>query len=296
MTAKIAICQYATILGDKEHNVNLSLEWLDRAGSAGVAMVVLPELITTGYGLGDAALDLAEPVPGSTTELWAGKAIEYGYYIVAGLCRCDENVPGLVYNSAVLIGPTGQLEGLYNKIVPPLYLSGWPGTLGQSNLWHEAEFYRRGNSLPVFKTDIGTVGIQICQDAVYPEFTRVQVFKGAQIIIQLFNGVAIPTNHEADITPLLTRVHAYDNTVYIIMANKCGQETFEYGGSTYTYIFRGESHIADPQGNIVGIAAPEAEEMLLADIDPQKVTDMQWRMKFMRDWRSDLMRPLCEVP
>jgi predicted amidohydrolase len=80
------------------------------------------------------------------------------------------------------------------------------------------------------------------------------------------------------------------------MANKCGRETFDYGGETYAYTFHGESHIADPQGNIVAKAVPEEEELLLAEIHPLKVTDVQWRMKFMRDWRSDLLQPLCEEP
>jgi beta-ureidopropionase len=290
---KVAVCQYATELGDKERNVALSLEWLDRAGRAGADLVVLPELITTGYCLGDELLELAEPVPGPVTELWAEKARRYGYYLVAGLCRCDADVPSLLYNSAVLIGPDGRVEGVYSKVALPLYLGTWLDDQGNPMIWQEAEFFRRGNSLPVFQTALGTVGIQICQDAVYPEFTRVQVLKGAQIVVQLFNAVAIPTAHEADITALLSRAHAFDNSVFIVAANKCGVETYDHAGKTCSFAFYGESHVVDPRGNFVAKAAPEVEELLVAEIDPGEVRKVQWQTKFIRDWRPELLTPLC---
>jgi len=188
-----ALCQYATVLGDREQNLALSLAWLDRAGRAGAQLVVLPELITTGYSLGDRFLDLAEPVPGPTTESWGQKARRYGFTLVAGLCRQDDHLPGVVYNSAVLIGPSGAVEGVYSKVVLPLYLSGWTDDQGRPVIYDEAEVFRRGDALPVFDTTVGRLGIQICQDAVYPEFTRVQVLSGAQLIVQILNGIAVPT-------------------------------------------------------------------------------------------------------
>lgn len=293
MPFKVAVCQYATVLGDKERNVALSLDWLDRAGRAEAQLVVLPELMTTGYSLSDEFLDLAEQVPGPTTELWAEKASRYGYYLVAGLCRRDSRVPSILYNSAVLIGPCGQVEGVYSKVALPLYLSGWQNARGEAIVYDEAEIFRRGDILPIFATRLGTLGIQICQDAVYPEFIRVQVLKGAQLIIQLFNGIAMPTAHEPDITSVLSRVHAFDNGAYVVLANKCGTETFERGGRTVSTTFRGESHVAHPGGSLVARATAEQEELLLAEIDLDEVNKAQWRTKFLRDWRPELLEPLA---
>ena len=293
MPFKVAVCQYATVLGDKERNVAISLDWLDRAGQAGADLVVLPELITTGYSLFDEFLDLAEPVPGPTTELWGEKASHYGYYLVAGLCRRDNRIPSIVYNSAVLLGARGQVEGVYSKVALPLYLSGWPNERGEAVVYDEAEIFRRGDVLPVFATRLGTLGIQICQDAIYPEFTRVQVFKGAQMIIQLFNGIAMPTAHEPDITSVVSRVHAFDNGAYIVLANKCGTETFDRAGRTATTTFRGESHIAHPDGSLVAKAAAEEEELLVAEVDLNEVSKAQWRTKVLRDWRPELLESLA---
>ena len=293
MTIKVAACQYATELGDKEKNVQRSLEWLDRAGQAGAQLVALPELATTGYAAGEALFDLAEPVPGPTTTAWGEKAREYGFYLVGGLCRRHPDIGGIIYNSAVLIGPHGRVEGVYSKVVLPLYLHTWVDETAEPVVVEEAEIFRRGDALPVFKTALGTIGIQICQDAVYPEFIRVMALKGAQLIVQILNGPAVETQHEGDITPLTTRVHAFDNGVYILLANKCGQETFSYMGRGITLTFHGESHVADPYGNFVAKAAPEQEELLVAEIDLNRVARAQWQAKFLRDWRPELLRPLC---
>jgi omega-amidase len=232
-------------------------------------------------------------VPGPTTEKWGKMAKQYGYYIVAGIARRHSEGSGIIYNSAVLINPQGQVQGVYSKVVPPLYLHSWPDETGEPIIIEEAEIFRRGDALPVFKTAIGTIGIQICQDAVYPEFIRVMALKGAQLIIQILNGPAVQTQHEPDITPLTTRVHAFDNGVYILLANKCGKEAYDFMGRRLIGTFHGESHVADPYGNFVAKAAPEKEELLLAEIDLGKVAKAQWDSKFLRDWRPDLLGPLA---
>ena len=292
MTIRVAVCQYATELGNRERNVELSLEWLNRAGKEGVQLVALPELITTGYACGEKMLELAEVVPGPTAEKWGKMARKYDYYIVAGIARRHSEGTGIIYNSAVLINPRGAVQGVYTKVVVPLYLHSWPDETGEPLVIEEAEVFRRGDALPVFKTDIGTIGIQICQDAVYPEFIRVMALKGAQLIVQILNGPAVKTQHEADITPLTTRVHAFDNGVYILLANKCGTETYEFMGKANSVTFHGESHVANPYGNFTAKAAPEKEELLLGEIDLSKVAKAQWDSKFLRDWRPDLLGPL----
>lgn len=293
MKFKLGLCQFAPVLGDKEGNLRLSLEWIRRAAEAGADLVVLPELITTGYAAGERMLDMAEPVPGPTTDAWGEVAKKQDIYLVGGMCRRDPHLPGVIYNSAVLIGPGGAVDGLYSKVVIPLYLHTWCDEKSEPVMVEEAELFRRGDDLPVFSTAVGVIGIQICQDAVYPEFTRVQVFKGAQLVLQLLNGPAVATQHEADITPLATRVHAFDNGVYIAVCNRCGTEAFSYKGSTMKVTFHGESHLADPFGNFVARAQAETEELLVCEVDTDLVRKAQWASKFLRDWRPELLEPLA---
>jgi omega-amidase len=293
VTIKVAACQYATALGNKERNLALSLDWLDRAGRAGAQLVALPELANTGYAAGERFLDLAETVPGPTTEAWGKKARQYGCHIVGGLCRVHPAGGSVLYNTAVLIDPAGEVAGVYSKVVLPLYLHSWSDETATPVVVEEAEIFRRGDALPVFRTSLGTIGIQICQDAVYPEFIRVMTLQGAQLIVQILNGPAVPTMHEPDITPLTTRVHAFDNGVWILAANKVGRETFRFLDQDITLTFHGESHLADPYGNFAAKAPPEQEALMLAEVDLAKAAKAQWQAKFLRDWRPELLGPLA---
>ncbi len=292
MSVKVAACQYATVLGDKPRNLELGLHWLDRAGRAGAQLVALPELANTGYAVGDRLPDLAETVPGPTTDAWGRKAREYGCYVVGGLCRVHPAGSGVVYNAAVLINPSGDVEGVYSKVVLPLYLHSWADQASPVVV-EEQELFRRGDALPVFQTALGTIGIQICQDAVYSEFIRVMTMKGAQLVVQILNGPAVPTLHEPDITPVTTRVHAFDNSVWILAANKVGRETYRYLNQNITLTFHGESHLVDPFGNFVAKAPPQQEALLLGDVDVTKAARAQWESKFLRDWRPELLGPLA---
>jgi omega-amidase len=292
MGIKVAACQYATVLGNKPRNLELSLHWLDRAGRAEVQLAALPELANTGYAVGERLLDLAETVPGPTTDAWGQKARQYGCYVVGGLCRVFPAGSGVIYNAAVLIEPSGDVAGVYSKVVLPLYLHSW-AVQAAPVIVEEQELFRRGDALPVFQTALGTIGIQICQDAVYPEFIRVMTMKGAQLIVQIMNAPAVPTTHEPDITPVTTRVHAFDNSVWILLANKVGKEMFRYLNQDITLTFHGESHLVDPYGNFVAKAAPEQEALLLGEVDVAQAAKAQWEAKLLRDWRPELLGPLA---
>ncbi|BCV25698.1 carbon-nitrogen hydrolase family protein [Gelria sp. Kuro-4] len=295
MKVRLALCQYATELGDKEKNVSLSLEWLERAGKEKPDLVVLPELITTGYAAGEKHLELAEPVPGPVTDKWGAVAQRYGFNLIAGICRRDSELPGVVYNSAVLINRRGEVAGIYSKAVLPLYVHTWTDPAGNPILIEEAEIFRRGDDLPVFKTDIGNIGIEVCQDAVYAEFIRVFAFRGAQLVVQVFNHPSPVTDIEHDILKDVTRVHAWENGVFVIAANKCGTERFEYRGIPMEATFQGESHVADPFGRLVAIGKIQEPDLVVAEIDTDLVRQAQWGAKFIRDFRPELLTPLTKM-
>ena len=296
MKFKLVMCQYETVLGDKEKNVSLSLEWLERAGREKPDLVVLPELITTGYAAGQKHFDLAEPVPGPVTDKWGAMARKFNFNLVAGICRRDPDLHGVIYNSAVLIDRSGQITGIYSKVILPLYIHTLTDAAGKPILIEEAEIFRRGDELSVFKTDIGNIGIEVCQDAVYAEFIRVFAFKGAHMVVQVFNHPSsFAADIEHDILKDVTRVHAYENGIYMIAANKCGVEKFEYQGLPMEATFQGESHVADPFGQLIALGKIQQPDLVIAEIDTDLVAQAQWGMKFIRDFRPELLQPLTQM-
>ena len=288
---RIALCQMDIVKGEVEENRKRTGDWLGRAADAGAQLVLLPELVTTGYTLGEAFVELAEEVPGETSRLWCQIAAERQIHICGGMARVAPS--GLIYNSALLIGPAG-LIGVYDKAVPPLYLhEGEPG----GGACIEAEIFRRGDALPVFATSFGRVGVQICQDAVYGEFVRAQALQGADLILQVSNSPRIKTQHEDDITPLTTRVHAFDTGTAIAFCNRAGEEEYTFHGGHATARFGVASHICDADGNFLALSEKGGEEdLLLADLDLAKSRRARWQQKFHRDWRGDLLGPLVRLP
>ncbi len=288
---RLALCQMDFIKGDVRENRRRTAEWIERAAGEGAQLVLLPELATTGYTLGERFAELAEEVPGETSRLWAELAARHGIHIVGGMARTAPS--GLVYNSALLIGPEGLL-GVYDKAVLPLYLHS--NALGDGAS-EEAEIFRRGDSLPVFATSLGRIGILICQDAVYGEFVRALALQGADLVVQVSNSPRIKTQHEDDITPLTTRVHAFDTGTAIAFCNRCGEEEYTFRGEHARSRFDVASHVCDPDGNFVALAAEGGrEELLLADLDLSTSRGARWRWKFHRDWRPDLLGPLVRLP
>ncbi|MFO8060614.1 MAG: carbon-nitrogen hydrolase family protein [Bacillota bacterium] len=292
MKVRVAVCQYETELGDRDENVRRSLEWLERSAEEDPDLVVLPELITTGYAAGERHLEMAEPVPGPVTDLWGERAREGGFNLVVGLCRRDDYLEGVIYNSAVLIGTAGEVRGIYSKAVLPLYLHTWFDG-GEPRFIEEAEIFRRGDDLSVFTSDAGNIGMQVCQDAVYGEFTRVQALRGAQIVVQVFNHPA-PDGDEEDILPQVSRVRAWENGVYVIAANKCGVERYEYMNEKMEVTFQGESHVADPRGRLIATARVREPDLLVCDLDLEVVRKAQWSAKFHRDYRPELLYDLID--
>lgn len=289
---RIAIVQFAPRPTEVAANRAAIVERLHKAGEAGADLVLLPELATTGYACGDAFLDIAETVPGPTTQEWGKLARRYGYHIIGGMARRDDRLSSVVYNAAVLIDPRGEVAGTYAKVILPLYLNTWLAEDGQPMMVQEAEVFRRGDRLVVWDTPLGRIGIMICQDSVYPELIRVLALKGAELIVQIQNSPAMATQHEEDITALTTRVHAFDTGVFIAFANRYGTEHFSYMGRERSVTFYGASHICDPLGNWVAKAPAEEEALLVADIDLDQVRQAQWALKFIRDWRPELLEPL----
>src|SRR5574341_550415 len=171
----VATVQMKPKLGETEENlVKMSDLVAKIAGQQRVDLIVFPELITSGYELGVRFTELAQRVPGPTINLMAQRANEYGVYIAFGMVT-KEKVESVLYNSAILVGPDGELIDVYNKI----HLRG-----------EERMAFREGYQLPVMPTEVGNIGLMIGYDLAFPEVARSLTLEGAELLCVIANWEA----------------------------------------------------------------------------------------------------------
>ena len=222
-------------------------DWLRRcAASTGAQLIVLPETASTGFTTGldaEELWDLVGEFPGPCTETVQEAARAAGVHAVWG---SYERGPrrGIVFNSAVLIGPDGEVLGVYRKTHPFC-----------TELISRGGWVTPGDEVCVVDTPLGRIGMIICFDGDYPELSRITAVRGAEVI-------ARPSAllRSADIWELTNRARAYDNHVYVIGANATGADP---GGSIYF----GNSMIVTPIAEVVARAASH-EGWVSARLDP----------------------------
>ena len=240
----VATVQMQPKLAEQQENLIRMGEWLDKVCTEQrVDLVVFPELITTGYECGVQFTDLAERVPGPTVNLIAQRASDYGAYVLFGMAS-KEKVESILYDTAVLVGPDGEVIGHYNKV----HLRG-----------EERLAFRPGFRYDVWETEFGVVGTMLGWDLAFPEVARGLALEGAEIICVCSNW----ENPNADEwrTYLLSR--AYENSVYVAGANRVGEE--------YTYTFFGDSMIVGPRGQVYGTVDGGEEGYVVARIDLDEI-------------------------
>jgi predicted amidohydrolase len=239
-----------------------------QAASAGVRLLILPELFLTGYNIGaDAVRALAQPVDGPAARA-AGEIARR--HAIALLYGYPELAQGRVYNSALLIERDGTPLGNFRK----LHLFGAV----------DGAVFASGED-PVVMAEIDglRIGILICYDVEFPETVRGLALRGADLI-------AVPT---AQMQPYefvprtLIAARAYENSVFVAYANRCGVEG--------TLVYTGESIIAGPDGAHLARAGA-GEEMIMADLDPALLAKARVLNTFLADRRPGLYGALTETP
>ncbi|PJF26518.1 MAG: hypothetical protein CUN53_07525, partial [Phototrophicales bacterium] len=228
----VAVAQMKPQLGDAEENLVKMSEMIGRiASQQRVDLIVFPELITSGYELGVRFTELAQRIPGPAVNLIAQRANEYGVYIAFGMVT-KEKVESVIYNSAIMVGPDGELLDVYNKI----HLRG-----------EERMAFREGFKMPVVDTEFGAVGMMIGYDLAFPEVARSLVLDGAEILCVLANWEA----GAMDEWKTYLRSRAYENAVFTVGANRVGEDV--------TVTFGGESMVVGPRGQIYASLAGETD-------------------------------------
>lgn len=222
---------------------------VEQAGSAGVDLLVLPELAFPAYFLSSdeaKAREALNEVQALVEELQS-QARRWNTYLAVGLPLMDG---GSLKNSVLLLDPKGKEVARAHKM----------------NLWHfDYKWFQRGQEFTVVDTDLGPLGLMICADARLPEIPRILALKGASILIDpvnLVTGGPDPQNVSNPQLDYMLRVRARENGVWILVANKVGMEA----GSV---AFAGGSCVIDPQGQVVKKASPYTPEILFARLHPE---------------------------
>lgn len=269
---------------DREPNLVKAEAAIREAAAQGADVVCLPELFTGPYFCQkeDAALfDLAEPIPGPSSERLAAAAKAHKIAVVGSLF--EKRMPGVYHNTATVHDNNGQFLGLYRKMhIPddPLYFEKFyftPGDLG----WK------------VFDTQRARVGTLVCWDQWYPEAARLTALQGAEVI---FYPTAIgwhpmekaeygEAQHSAWETSM--RGHAIANGVYVCAVNRIGRELPPDGDPQGGLEFWGGSFVCDPFGRILKKASHDQEEILYVDCDRKVMEDVRRNWPFFRDRRID---------
>ena len=273
---------------DPHKNLEHAAEQVKQAAQQGANVVCLPELFRTQYFCQSedyANFDLAEPVPGPSTDLLSRLARQHGVVILAGLF--ERRAAGVYHNTVAVLDADGQFLGKYRKMhIPddPLYFEKFyftPGDLG----------------FKVFPSQFGQIGTLVCWDQWFPEAARLTALQGAEI---LFYPTAIgwhpSEKEEFGATQhanweLIQRSHAIANGCFVVAVNRTGHEGAANGGVE----FWGQSFVADPNGTILSRAPVAEEATIVACVNLDLVEVVRTHWPFLRDRRVDAYGGLMGV-
>jgi predicted amidohydrolase len=269
---RVAVAQIEPKLGQTKRNLEVCLSRLEEAAAGGAQLLVLPECAIPGYMFEspDEAMAYAEEIPGPSSEALAEACRRLGVYAVCGLLERDGDT---LHNAAVFVGPQGMI-GNYRKTHLPF--------LGLDR------FVTPGDEHAVYDTPLGRIGVEICYDLRFPEFTRMLALKGAELI-------AHPTNFPLAArmqTEVVTRARAAENRIYLLTSNRVGKER---SGE-----FCGRSQIVDPFGERLAEAGEAEEALLTAGVDLAKARDKdyivpgEYELHLFDDRRPELYGALVE--
>ena len=270
-----------------EDNMERAITHVREAAKQGAQVICLPELFQTQYFCQreEAALfDLAEPIPGPSTERLGKVARELGVAVIASLF--EKRAAGVYHNTAAILDTDGKLLGKYRKMHIP-----------DDPLYYEKYYFTPGDlGYQAFDTKPGRIGTLVCWDQWYPEGARLTALKGANV---LFYPTAIgwhpaeksefgQAQHDAWRT--IQRSHAIANGVYVGVVNRVGHENGNVRGNSAPGVgleFWGGSFLCDPFGVVIAEASHDKEEILIGEVDLGRLEDVRRNWPFLRDRRID---------
>jgi N-carbamoylputrescine amidase len=282
-TFKVGFVQQACGSGDKNVNLQVSIQGIKEAAAQGAELVLLPELHLGPYFCQTedcSRFDLAEPIPGPTTETLAALAKSLNVVIVGSLF--ERRAPGLYHNTAVVLEKNGSLAGKYRK----MHIPDDPG-------YYEKFYFTPGDiGFKPITTSLGKLGVLVCWDQWYPEAARLMALAGADLLLY---PTAIGWNPDDDAEEqqrqldawiTIQRAHAIANGLPVISCNRIGHEP-DPSGQSKGIMFWGNSFVAGPQGEILCQANESEERVIVIEINRRRSEDVRRIWPYLRDRRIE---------
>jgi len=267
----VTLAQMDPILENKDSNLKKMQSWIERAAREESDLIVFPEMSLTGYSLRDHVFALSEPIPGDSVKKLEMIAVENNLHVIFGMPEMSDKLKGVIYNSAVLLGPQGYI-GKYRKQFLPTH-----------GPFEELRYFRPGPVPEVFETSIGSIGLQICFDAFLPEVSRFLAVEGADVIVNISAAPAIGKAYSrwgrASFETVIP-ARAMENTVFFVYVNLVGIEN--------NILFCGGSEIAAPNGEQIAKAKYDEEDFLTVKLDLSKIEKTRRSFTFLTHIRPEL--------
>jgi N-carbamoylputrescine amidase len=279
---KIGIVQQANT-GDKAANIAKSVKGIEQCKAQGAELVVLQELHCGIYfcqAEETAMFDLAESIPGETTQIFADAAKKYEVVLVTSLF--EKRAAGIYHNTSVVFEKDGTIAGKYRKMHIP-----------DDPAYYEKFYFTPGDlGFKPIQTSVGKLGVLVCWDQWYPEAARLMALAGAELLIYPTAIGWESTDNDEEKNRQFTawqtvqRGHAVANGLPVIAVNRVGLEP-DWTGVTNGIQFWGQSFVSGPQGEILFSASSDKEQNEVIEIDMQRSENVRRIWPFLRDRRID---------
>lgn len=281
-TIKVGLIQQSCT-GNTAENMDKLKHSIEDVASNGAELVVLQELHNTLYFCqteNTSLFDLAETIPGPSTEFYSGIASANGIVLVTSLF--EKRAPGLYHNTAVVFDKDGSIAGKYRKMHIP-----------DDPAYYEKFYFTPGDlGFEPIQTSIGKLGVQVCWDQWYPEGARLMTLKGAEILIYPtaigWESTDTPEEkaRQLEAWVISQRGHAVANGLPVIAVNRVEHEP-DPSKQTNGIRFWGNSFVAGPQGEILAQADNMKEENIVTEVDITRSEEVRRWWPFLRDRRID---------
>jgi beta-ureidopropionase len=261
----------------RQANLDHQMKMVEDAARQGVQMLCFQEIFTTPYFCAEQKTrwyEAVERIPdGPTVKLMQDVAKQHGMVLIVPIY--EEEMSGIYYNSAAVIDADGKYLGKYRKTHIPHVNPGF---------W-EKFYFRPGNlGYPCFDTAFARIGVYICYDRHFPEGARCLGLNGAEII---FNPSATVAGLSEYLWKLEQPAHAVANGYFVGAINRVGMEAPWNIGEFY-----GQSYFCDPRGQIIAEGSRDQDELVVADLDMDKIREVRNTWQFFRDRRPDAYGPI----
>lgn len=268
---------------DTKANILRLAEGIKDLAERGAELIVLQELHNSLYfcQVEDVDnFDLAEPIPGPSTDFFGQLAREYGVVIVTSLF--ERRAPGLYHNTAVVIERDGTIAGKYRKMHIP-----------DDPAYYEKFYFTPGDlGFHPINTSVGRLGVLVCWDQWYPEAARLMALQGAELLIYptaIGYAASDPEDEQQrqrEAWTTVQRGHAVANGLPVVSVNRVGFEP-DPSGLTPGIEFWGSSMVVGPQGEMLYRSSANEEESIIAEVDLAHSEDVRRWWPFLRDRRID---------